>query len=298
VEQVCHDRIRTTTKNSPASNQNLSTMMYAHGLLALLVSFLTVTTAFQFASFGSKISPRSSQIRMSDVADQSAEVEYQSLVVSGFVSKENNFAESFTLSKLFKTGKWPEITTVTDDLKFARKRIVSPDSVYSGLMDILKFAVVDNAEEGRDASLEAAVSGNEAWLSFNVTTAQMPAYATIAAKAGVKRAVFAVYVGSEESGEGVTFDSACGILSAANIDYTIIKFGPVRKMEESKVPFRLVRGELALPTEGGVLSSEDLMRVSLSSVSQSIDHRQLTPISFYTSNLNDAHISRDIIKHP
>lgn len=198
---------------------------------------------------------------MSDVPDLSEEVQYKSLVVSGFVSKENNFAESFTLSKLFKTGKWSDITTVTDDLKFARKRIVSPDSVYSGLMDVLKFAVVDTSAEGKDASLQAALSGNEAWLSFNVTAEQLPSYATIAANAGIKRAVFAVYVGAGESGEGVTFDAACNILTNANVDYTIIKFGPVKKMAESKVPFRLVRGELALPTEGGVLSSEDLMRV-------------------------------------
>ena len=164
-------------------------------------------------------------------SDLSDEVDYKSLVVSGFVSKQNNFAESFTLSKLFKTGKYSEITTVTDDLKFARKRIVSPDTVYSGLIDILKFAVVDPAAEGKDAALEAALLGNEAWLSFNVTAAELPSYAEIAVKAGIKRAVFAVYVAADETGEGVTFNSACSILTAAEIAYTIIKFGPVKKME-------------------------------------------------------------------
>ena len=237
--------------------------MRANGYFLYMVSLVTFTSAFQIATFGSRLSSRPAQLRMSEVSDLSEEVDYKSLVVSGFVSKENNFAETFSLSKLFKTGKWSDITTVTDDLKFARKRIVSPDSVYSGLMDILKFAVVDGSPEARDAALEAALTGNEAWLSFNVTAEQLPSYASIAARAGIRRAVFAVYVGSDESGEGVTFNSACEILATANVDYTIIKFGPVKKMAEAKVPFRLVRGELALPTEGGVLSSEDLMRVSL-----------------------------------
>ena len=185
------------------------------------------------------------------------EVKYKSLVVSGFLSKENNFAEAFAFSKLFKTGKHSDITSITDDVKFARKRLMSPGLVYSGLTDVLKFSEVDKSEE----SLERAVSGKEAWLSFNITSAELPLYATIAAKAGLKRVVFAVCVPPGESGEGIVFDSAVATLTAANIAYTILKYGAVRKMGEAKYPYKIVRGVLALPTEGGVLSSEDLMRV-------------------------------------
>jgi hypothetical protein len=236
--------------------------------ILIFALILTITSAFRGISFNSRIPASKSSVRLSDEveSDLSEEVSYKSLAVSGFVSKENNFAEPFTLSKLFKTGKWSEITTVVDDLKFARKRIVSPDTVYSGLIDILKFAVVSTGVD-KDASLESALSGIEAWLSFNVTSAELPTYASIAAKVGIKRVVFAVYVASDESGEGVTFESACATMAAANIDYTIVKFGPVRKMAESKFPFRLVSGDRPLPTEGveggEALSSEDLMRVSL-----------------------------------
>ena len=128
-------------------------MMRVHGYIICMVSLMTITSAFQIATFGSRLSSRSAQLRMSEVSDLSEEVDYKSLVVSGFVSKENNFAETFSLSKLFKTGKWSDITTVTDDLKFARKRIVSPDSVYSGLMDILKFAVVDCPDQSSSLCL-------------------------------------------------------------------------------------------------------------------------------------------------
>ena len=256
------DRSPSSCEINLQSKEIFITMTHTLCLSLVLALSATLSSAFHFGNIKSRFSAKTSSVKMSDISDLSEEVDYKSLVVSGFVSKENNFAESFTLSKLFKTGKYSEITTVTDDLKFARKRIVSPDSVYSGLIDILKFAVVDPSSDGKEAALEAALVGNEAWLSFNVTAAELPSYATIAAKAGIKRAVFAVYVASDETGEGITFDSACGILTAADIAYTIIKFGPVKKMEESKVPFRLVRGELALPTEGGVLSSEDLMRVN------------------------------------
>lgn len=187
------------------------------------------------------------------------EVRYNSIAVSGFISKENNFAEPFVLSKLFKTGKWSDMTTTTDDVKFARKRLMSPDIVNSGLTNVLKFAEVNKS----DSSLEGALAGKEVWLCFNVTTTELLAYATVAAKVGLKRAIFAVNVSPEDSGAGVTFDTAAATLSAANIAYTILKFGPVRKMDEAKYPYRIARGESALPAEGrDLLSSGDLMRVS------------------------------------
>lgn len=94
-----------------------------------------------------------------------------------------------------------------------------------------------------------------------MTSAELPIYASIAAKVGLKRVVFAVNVQGEEKGEGMTFDEAVNTLEAANVVYTICKFGAVRKMGEAKYPYRIVRGSLALPTEGQTLSSEDLMRV-------------------------------------
>jgi len=106
-----------------------------------------------------------------------------------------------------------------------------------------------------------AVKGKEAWLAFNVSTANLPAYASVAAKAGCKRAVFGVYMDAQERGEGVTLADAAKTLGDAGVDYTIIKFGDVRKMAEAKYPYRLVRANATLPEEEGMLSSGDLMRV-------------------------------------
>lgn len=98
-------------------------------------------------------------------------------------------------------------------------------------------------------------------FASSVTSTELPVYASIAAKVGLKRVVFAVNVQGVEKGEGVTFDEAVETLKAANVVYTIFKFGAVRKMQEAKYPYRIVRGDLPLPTEGQTLSSEDLMRV-------------------------------------
>ena len=88
-------------------------------------------------------------------------------------------------------------------------------------------------------------------------------YAKIVAKVGIKRVIFAVNVPIEESGDGVTFTSAVETLAAANIQYTIFKFGETRKIGEAKYPYRIVGGEMALPKEGNdILSSDDLTRVS------------------------------------
>ena len=46
----------------------------------------------------------------------SAEVKYDGLVITGFVSKRSNIAEPFAFSKLFMTTKWDKITAVTDDI--------------------------------------------------------------------------------------------------------------------------------------------------------------------------------------
>jgi hypothetical protein len=181
--------------------------------------------------------------------------------VSGFVNKAANFADSFVFSKLFETGKYTTITTITDDEKFAKKRLVNPKTVYSGLIDIMTYAEVSASAE--ENTIKNAIAGKDAWLAFNVSSADLQTYADLAAKGGLKRVVFGVPVSGEESGADVTYESARSTLEAANVAFTIVKYGTVTKMGEAKFPYRIVRGALPIPTEGPVLSSDDLMRVSL-----------------------------------
>lgn len=191
-------------------------------------------------------------------APLSEEVSYDGLAISGFTSKETNIAEPFVFLKLFMTTKWNSITAVTDDLSYTRKLMTTPQTVYSGLIDAIKYSCLSD-----EVSMESAVKGNEAWIAFNVSSSELSSMADIAVKNGVKRAVFAVPVGEDEAGADVTFDPACDKMKSAGVDYTIIKFGAnsASRMGEAKFPYRIVRGESALPEGGEILSSDDLMRI-------------------------------------
>jgi hypothetical protein len=112
---------------------------------------------------------------------------------------------------------------------------------------------------------------HDVWLAYNVTTQNLNYYATIAASAKVKRAVFGVFVETDERGPDLTFPSACRIMEDAGVAYTIVKYGDVNRRGEGTTPYRLSRGNGPIPsTNNGntgnnlpasALSSNDLLRV-------------------------------------
>jgi hypothetical protein len=84
--------------------------------------------------------------------------------------------------------------------------------------------------------------------------------ANAAVKAGVKRAVFGVNMTSSDNTSDM-FESAANVLRAANVVYTIVKYAATTNMAESKYPYRIVRGELPIPSQGTMLANQDLYRV-------------------------------------
>ena len=144
--------------------------------LLLLVAMVAHTAAFSHAGLSSSTRMTKQLSRLSSTTDStnadsdsslSAEVKYNGLAISGFVSKQSDIAEPFVFSKLFMTTKWDKITAVTDDLPFTRKRLTTPDTVYSGLIDELRYATVSDINEG--GTLSEALPGHEAWIAFNVS---------------------------------------------------------------------------------------------------------------------------------
>jgi hypothetical protein len=220
----------------------------------IFLVFLGAVFTDGFRFLGKTSTLRSRILKMSDV--QTAP-DYKTVALSGFANKAADYAEPYVFTKLFESRKWTGITTITDDEKFAKKRLVTPKTVYSGLVDLMTYAEVASRE-----GLPDALSGKDAWISYNISPADLEKYAQIAAKAGLKRVVFAVNVTPAEAGADITFGPAQKILADANISYTILKYGAVRKMGEARFPYRIVRGALPLPTEGDMLASEDLLRVS------------------------------------
>jgi hypothetical protein len=56
--------------------------------------------------------------------------EFQQVALSGFISKSNNFAEPKMFLNIFEKGYAKGVKAITDDITFARKRLVSPKTVY------------------------------------------------------------------------------------------------------------------------------------------------------------------------
>lgn len=203
------------------------------------------------------------------------EIIMENILLSGFVSKEYGFSDTDIFDKVFSGGaKAPEgtgsgkmfipgedstrqLTAHSDDIPFAKKRLVSPKSVYSGLIDSLKFS---------SGPVDEALNGQDAWVAFNVTTSEVMSNAEKAVAAKLKRVVFAVYVDEcERRTPNMDFKDACEKMDAAGVKYTIIKYGDLQKMLEAKFPYRVVRGALELPLPEGstapALSSGNLFRI-------------------------------------
>ena len=125
---------------------------------------------------------------------------------------------------------------MTDDVKFAKKRLVTPKTVYSGVVDVLQFA--DDNNNNNNGLTEKALEDVDALVCFNVSPLDLKDYCSTLAttKSSVKRVVFAVNCvdnnnnNEKFSGEGVTFSDSCELLQKAGIDYTILKYSDVRVM--------------------------------------------------------------------
>ncbi len=87
--------------------------------------------------------------------------------------------------------------------------------------------------------LQSALQGKDAWLAFNITSSQLPKYTAIASKLKLSRVVFGVHLNKDEEGPDLIFDESCDMLRSAGVNYTVIKFGETRPMEESKYPYRI-----------------------------------------------------------
>ena len=193
------------------------------------------------------------------------EFQFENIALSGFADKKRNFAEPNIFNSIFKKGFVKSLKVLTDDIKFAKKRLVTPKTVYSGVVDILQYD--DEVFSPR------SIEGIDALVSFNVLPSELSDYCSILSSSNtLKRVVIGVNCSnSEYVGEGVTFSTECELLQKAGISYTILKYTDLRAMEEGKYPYRVVRDQLPIPSldtltspslQGSFpLSTEDLYRV-------------------------------------
>lgn len=133
---------------------------------------------------------------------------------------------------------------------------------------------------------QTALVGSQTLLASDLTLADLPMVASVAAgTTGLGRVVLGLRLAAEEEGveqHAAQVDAAAALLQAAGTAYTIVKyaplvdhqqqkqriqssessFNPVGSSVTSQHPFRVVKGNVALPSATMGVTAQDLRKVS------------------------------------
>jgi hypothetical protein len=191
------------------------------------------------------------------------------IAIVGAISETSNTAEESLFRQVFEKKLASSIRCISDNNRFARRRLVNPKTVYSGLMDTMRFEEVLTLNI---PSVEAAIEGCDGFLAFNVSMLNLYDHITMAVRLQVKRVILAVNVAGRETGNNLTdstvaalFSEAAAACQSATIPlYTVIKYGEYEALEEFLRPFRIVPSVSsdAIPKLAAhKLASGDLLRV-------------------------------------
>lgn len=107
------------------------------------------------------------------------------VLVTGFLNSKER-TDQFVFDILQAQGKWEKIIAFADSVSFAKKRLVSRKSRYSGLLDVLEFEEGDKYDA---AVMEEKLQGISAWLCFDCEANKIKDSVEFAKKAGVKSMV-------------------------------------------------------------------------------------------------------------
>ena len=113
---------------------------------------------------------------------------------------------------LYDFGNFASITAYSEDTANAKKMLISRQTRYSGLIDVLEF--VEGAPAGGAFS-------SDVWLAIDPDEAALPMQLTAAAAAGVKR-VFLLL--SDALADAAALDTQ---LAASGLEYTVMRTGPL-----------------------------------------------------------------------
>jgi hypothetical protein len=151
---------------------------------------------------------------------------------------------------------WSNVVLGTADPTTAQKRFLTRSARYSGLLNVLDFAAVDNTDS---ATLEDVVLGGcEAWLAINVPREAVIRQAQRAIAAGVRRAVFTVELPPAQINDTAMteFDTAAAAFEAVGGSFTGIRHGMITEGSEDR-PYEIVDATTPLvesTVERGVLA--------------------------------------------
>ena len=192
------------------------------------LSLLSVVTAFNVGPSAAPFTARrAAAVTMNAMPEESAAVD-DVLITTVTRSREvrlgregsvvvtdgsGSFYGSRTIfNMLYDFGNFASITAYSEDTANAKKMLISRQTRYSGLIDVLEF--VEGAPAGGAFS-------SDVWLAIDPDEAALPMQLTAAAAAGVKR-VFLLL--SDALADAAALDTQ---LAASGLEYTVMRTGPL-----------------------------------------------------------------------
>lgn len=175
------------------------------------------------------------------------------VLVSGWVNnKERTDQTIFNfLNEEESAFKFDKVVAFVDDAKFAKKRLISRSSRYSGLLDKLDFV------EAESAGALPTVEQLEGVTSWVVNADKEPletikAVADLASKAADVKNVAVLVTDAQTLSDSAAAKEAVDALAAVDsIKYTIVAVGAITEAPEGKAPY----GIAEFGTEEGLLLS-------------------------------------------
>jgi hypothetical protein len=147
--------------------------------------------------------------------------------------------------------EFEKIVAFVDDVKFAKKRLLSRSARYTGLLDKLDFTEAESA--GGLPSTEQ-LEGVKSWVAYldgDDTLGDLEKVAATAKSASSIKNV-AVLLTNAVDLDAAASEAAIKTLKDAGVQYTVVAVGKLEDHAEGKIPFKYAE----LGTEDAVLSAD------------------------------------------
>lgn len=203
------------------------------------------------ASYGTRLNNALPAARQARSWETSMSADGGKVLVTGFLNSKER-TDQFVFDILQAQGKWEKIVAFSESVSFAKKRLVSRKSRYSGLLDVLEFEEGDKYDA---AIMEEKLKGISAWLCFDCKGDKIKDSVEVAKKAGVKSMVISSTVSASDAASAEVEDA----LKDSGLEYTFIRVGEI---VEGKEGGSVMVGNTTddLPTEQVV--RDDIIRLS------------------------------------
>lgn len=165
--------------------------VHTHDICQLSVRSFAGRSLSNAAILSERSGPSASRVRLGDAV---MSVDGGKLMVTGFLNSKER-TDQFVFDILQAQSKWEKIVAFSDSTSFAKKRLVSRKSRYSGLLDVLEFEEGDKYDA---AVMEEKLQGCSAWLCFDCVSDKVKDSVEFAKKAGIKTMVISSSISASD----------------------------------------------------------------------------------------------------